>query len=194
MQSSLLKFIFRLLLGIIVAILAGALFGQVLPASAVWAVVVVVACAEFLGGVVGQHGGAGSSARLMVRMGATVAAWPLTALVLSYVIENRDVRIGLAAAVASIVGMGAAKNGSGRDSARLLTVIIAVAIPAYAALMAVLSGDRWAMVAACVAVAVAPLTALLAWVWPDAHHEKLLAASGLAAVAGCAVVLRAFVS
>ncbi|HEU0276248.1 MAG TPA: hypothetical protein VFQ95_00275 [Rhodanobacteraceae bacterium] len=115
----------------------------------------------------------------------TLAAWALVVVG----VPDRGVRIGLAAAVAAAVGMLASRHGSGRDSARLVTLIFAMLIPLYAALRAVFAGGAGAMAVACLAVAVAALTASLGNVWPDGYERKFTAAAGIALCAAAANLL-----
>lgn len=187
------KIAFRVLLAMIVGALAGALFKSVLPAALAYVVAIVVTVAELVASLASGQRGAGGSVRLMMRMGAVLLSWPITAWLLAFAFEDRGVRIGLAAAVASAIGMGAAKNGYGQDTARLFTVLVATAIPVYAALAAVLSGNGPAMIAACGATAVAPLTAAVANVWPATHHARLMTASAVCVAAGFAVFLRTLI-
>lgn len=186
--------IFRLALKLGVAVLVGwlavLLFGQVLPRRVALGVGIVLGLLELAGAASGGNRG---PLRLTLKLGEVVLTWPLAALAFQFIgVTDRGTRIGLAAAIAAGVGMAASRHGSGRESARLLTLMLAMAVPVYAVARAVVAGQRLGMVAACLAAAVAPVTAGVANVWPDGHHSRLLAAAFIAlaaAVANAALML-----
>ena len=178
----------KILLAIATFAAAGFLLLQVLPVPAAWILAAVVAAIEIFGG------GSGAGLRSVLQLDATVLAWPLAALVLSFAgVADRDARIALASAVAAAVGVAASRHGSGGDSNRLWSVIAACAIPFYA-LMHVIAApvlDPLAMAGSCAAAAVAALVARSAVVWPPAQRRALAAGAAVAGVAGivCAAAM-----
>lgn len=184
------RILFRLLFASLTFALGWALFRHVLPEPAASAVAIVLALAELFAPVVirtGTNSGMGGGVRLFMRLGATLITWPLAAWGLSAAgLADRPARIGIAAAIASAVGVMAAGHGSGRDSVRLWSVAAAAAVPVYAlahALVAV-PVDPLAVACGCGAVVVALLVARHANGWPI-HHERVLAlAAGAALLAG----------
>lgn len=191
MELGFLKLIFRILLALLIGVLAGLLFRAVLPAPAANAVAVGVAVIELVGSLATAKSGGGHGIRFVLWLGEVILAWPIAAWVLAWAgLHDRGVRVGLAAAIACAVGMLAARHGYGRENARLVAIIVAVAIPAYAILAAVASDDGRAVIAGCLAAAVAPTTAAIAHVWPDAHYDRLMAASVVCLIAAGVVLAR----
>lgn len=194
MKMAFWKIVFRVLVALIIGAMAGLLFQAVLPKEEARLLGIGVTIAELVGSLATAQHGAGHGLRMMMRMGEVLLAWPLAAWVLMWAgVDHPGVRIGVAAAIASAVGMGAARHGNGRESARLVAVIIAVAIPCYVVLSAVASGDARSLIAACLACAVAPMTASVAHVWPDARRGQFVAASVVCAASSLAVFVRGFV-
>lgn len=193
------KIIFRILLAAFIGALAGLLFRSVLPAAGANGIAIGVAIIELVGGLATARNSAGVGIRFMLWLGEIVLAWPCAAWLLVMAswwapawlgLTDRGFRIGLAAAIACAIGMFAARHGYGRESARLVAIIVAVAIPAYAILAAVVSGDGLAVIAGCIAAAVAPATAGVAHVWPDGHYERLRTAGAICLIAMIAVIAR----
>ena len=182
------KLLFRVLLAAIIGSVAALLFRSVLPAAEAQVLGIVIGIVELAGSLVTSQHGAGAGIRVMLRSGEVLLSWPLAAWALMAAgLTDPGVRLGLAAAVASAVGMGAARFGYGKDSARLVAVIIAVSIPIYALVSAILGGEPKAMIAACVAASIAPITASVAHVWPDAHASRFVTASVLCGLGAAAV-------
>lgn len=194
MRSTFWRVLFRVLLAALIASLAAALFREVLPYTASYVLGGAVFIAELASGLATGRHAAGGGVRVVLALGEVLLAWPLAALVLNYlhVLPVRPERVAFAAMVACAVGALAARHGSGRDSKRLLAVAVACAIPVYALGAALLSGDRWAAAIGCMACAVAPLTASIAHVWPDAHHARLQDAFVVCGAAGFATLALAW--
>jgi hypothetical protein len=183
------KFLLRLFVASLIFTGGWALFRLVLPLPAACVLAVVLAIAELLAPamVSAGAGGFGGGLRLFVRMGATVISWPVFAWMLEVAgMTDRPARIALAAAAASAAGVLAAGHGSGKDTVRLWAVTAAVALPAYAAMQALLVDpvDPLAVAAASVAVVVGLLVARQAIVWPTNHSRVLVTAAGAVALAG----------
>ncbi|MBW8075263.1 MULTISPECIES: hypothetical protein [Metallibacterium] len=169
---------------------AGWLLLQVLPVPAAWALAGVLAGIELVGG----RGSSGAGLRAVLRLDATLLAWPAAALLLTYAgVHDRDARIALAAAVAAAAGVAASRHGSGADSNRLWSVVAAVAIPVYAMLhtISLPALDPLALAGSCLAAAVAVLVARSAIVWPPLQRQALLAGAAVAGAAAaiCAIPL-----
>ncbi|MHB1537484.1 MAG: hypothetical protein ACYCYN_03095 [Solirubrobacteraceae bacterium] len=180
----------RLFFAFLTFAVAGWLLLQVLPVPAAWALAGVLAAIELVGG----RGSSGAGLRAVLRLDATLLAWPLAALLLTYAdVADRDARIALAAAVAAAAGVAAARHGSGADSNRLWSVVAAVCIPLYAMLRTISLPvlDPLALAGSCLAAAVAVLVARSAIVWPPLQRAALLAGAAAcgAAAAICAVPL-----
>lgn len=182
------KIFFRLLLAVVIGAIASLLFQSVLPAKEAQALGLLIGAVELVGSLFTSQSGAGGGVRIMLRMGEVLLSWPVAAWALMAAgLHDPGIRLGLAAGIASAVGMGAARFGYGKDTARLVAVLVACAIPIYALVSALLSGDAKAMIAACLAAAVAPITASVAHVWPDTHSVRFVSASVLCVAGGMAV-------
>jgi hypothetical protein len=128
--------------------------------------------------------------RVLLKTGAAFLAWPGLAWgLLALGLADRGVRIALAAAAASALGIFAAGHGQGREHARLAATLVAVAIPVYALAAALVGDTRLAAAAGCLAVAVAFVTAKVALVWPDRLEETMVGGAAIAICAGVATLL-----
>lgn len=184
------KILFRIALAAVIGAIASLLFQSVLPVAEAQVLGLVIGAVELAGSLFTSQSGAGGGIRVMMRMGEVLLSWPAAAWGLMLLgMGDPGIRLGLAAGIASAVGMGAARFGYGKDSARLIAVLIAVAIPVYALVSAILGGDPKALIAGCIAAAVAPVTASVAHVWPSSHASRFVAASVLCAAAGVAVLV-----
>ncbi len=184
----------RLVIAVAIAAFADKYFAAVLPNIAAVTVAIAVALAELVGPAFTSKAGSGGGLRVLVRCGAALVIWPGVAWLLELGgLADRDARIAIAAACACGVGILAAGHGQGRDNARLVAVIIATTIPAYALLVAITTGSMLSVALGCMAVAVAPLTAQAAHVWPDAHKSRMMAASAVAVAAAVVAAARIFV-
>ena len=189
-----LSILIRLVIAVAIAAFADKYFAAVLPNIAAIAIAIGVALAELVGPAFAGKNGSGGGLRVLARCGAALVVWPGIAWLLELAgLADRDSRIAIAAACACGVGVLAAGHGQGRDNARLVTVIIAAAIPAYALLVAINGGSMLSVALGCLAVAVAPLTAQAAHVWPDAHKSKMMMASAVAVAAAVVAAARIFV-
>ncbi len=161
-----------------------------------------VSIAELMGSFVGgrSHGGAGSSLRALIWLGAPVLAWPIAALGIEWLmpaLAQPEAASG-AAIVAALTGLSAAGHGSGMDSRRNVAVLLASLIPLYSLGRAVTSYpyDPKAIALACVAVATAALVARVVLVLPRGHEEMLTLVSvacAAAAVVGALPALLPFI-
>lgn len=185
----------RVLIAVVVGVIAMYLFRSVLSARGAEAVGIIVAVAELGGSLLTSKSGAGHGFRFLVRLGEVVLSWPVAAYVLQYVgVGDRDMRIGFAAAVSAAIGMLAQRHGSGRETRRLVTVACACAIPAYAMIHSILSGDAYAVIASCVAVAIALCTVRVAVPGlPPKHRDALVACAGAVLCAGVLAVARTLI-
>ncbi|HEX7325346.1 MAG TPA: hypothetical protein VF292_08350 [Rhodanobacteraceae bacterium] len=191
-----LKFAAHVLVALAGALAAYILFKSVLPAPAVEAVSIVIFVAGLIGFIVTAKSGAGHGFRLLLRLGWVVLVWPLFAWALQYAgLHDRGVRIGLAAAAAAGVGLWLGQTkGSKEDTQRLMAVMAAVAIPAYAMIHALVSGDGSSLIAACVAVAVAiGAVVKTQTLQPEKYKDAPLVAFLIVAGAGVFAVLRTLV-
>ena len=171
----------RIALALATGAIAGWLLLQVMPASAAWILAAIVAAVELFGS------GSGSGLRSVLTLDATLLAWPLAALVLSFAgVADRDARIALASAVAAAVGVAASRHGSGGDSARLWSVVAACLIPLYALMHAIAAPvlDPLALGGSCLAAAIAALVARSAVIWPPMQRRALFAGAAACGVAG----------
>lgn len=183
------RILLRLFFASLLFVLSWSLFREVLPVPIACVVAIILAVAEVAAPAIARSGAGnvGGGLRLFVRLGATLIAWPITALVLDKAgFEDRPARIAIAAAVASAVGVMAAGHGSGKDTVRLWAVISAAAVPAYSLMNALVAAptDPLAVACGCGAVAVALLVARQAIIWPAEHERALAFAAGATVLAG----------
>jgi hypothetical protein len=181
----------KVLLALAIYLAAYWLYGQVLSATQARVVALVLALAELFAPMIvptGRTGmGAGGSIRALLSVGVTFAIWPILAIGLDYVgMVDRPARIALAAAMAATLGVFAARHGSGRDSLRMQTVLMTVAIPLFAMGQALTCAplDPLAVALACGGVAVALLVARRAIVWPKRHDRAAMTLAGASLTAG----------
>lgn len=182
------RFLLRLFLASLIFAFGWALFREVLPVPAACVVAIVLALAELAAPAIARSGaGVGGGLRLLLRLGATLIAWPIAAWVLDVAgLADRPARIAIAAAIASAGGVMAAGHGSGKDTARLWAVVAAAAVPVYALMQALVCApvDPLAVACACGAVAIALLVTRQAIVWPLEHERVLAGAAGAVTLAG----------
>lgn len=174
------RFIFRLVIALVIAYAGFMYFGAVLPRSAAAVVALLLAALELFGPMLGGQGGL--SLRAMAKLGVALLVWPGLAWIieLSGYVPDRDARIALAAGIASALGVFAAGHGQGRENVRLVAVIVSLALPAYAITVALFDPNAMGVAAACLAVGIGALTAKIALVWPQRHEDLMLVCGGLA--------------
>lgn len=190
------KLLFRLFLASLIFIGTYWLYARIQPPAVAEGIAALAALAELFEPAIAGRSGAGGGLRLLVLLGGTLISWPLLALALRFAgMADRPLRICVAAAAASAVGVLAAGHGSGKDSVRLWAVLVAAAVPLDALLQALLASplDPLAIAAGAGAVAVAALVTRQAIVWPQEHSNLLLACAGACACAGALVALPALV-
>lgn len=188
MLMTALKFLLRLALAIVIGVLGYSYFRLVFPGMLALVIAWVLGGIELLAPLIVGKGDSGGSLRVLVRTGAALLVWPLLAWLALRGGADRATSIALGAAAACALGVLAARRGSGEDNARLAGVIVACTLPLYALIVALPAG-LLATSAACLAAAVAPVTARQAHIWADRHEMHLLAASGIAAVSGGACLI-----
>jgi xanthosine utilization system XapX-like protein len=175
----------KLVLAVVTGVVAGLLFGQVVPPDAAIALGMLIGLIELVGAQRGQ------SIRALLKLDAVVISWPLTALVFHMLgVPHRGLRIALAAAVAATLAAIAAGRGAGQDGSRLRVVILSILIVGYAILRSMTRPviEPWALIAACLAAAI-PLLVVAggAIMLPD-RHRIVLRMSTLACAWGALVV------
>ena len=192
----------RLFLAGLVFLAVCLLYSQVTSHAVAIGIAAAVALAELAGSLAigGSQGGAGSGLRLMFWLGAPVLAWPVAALGIEWLMPalSQPEAASGAAIAAALTGLSAAGHGSGMDSRRNVTVLLASLIPLYSLGRAVTSYpyDPKAIALACVAVATAALVARVVLVLPRGHEEMLTLVSvacAAAAVVGALPALLPFI-
>ena len=145
---------FAIAIAAAIGILAGWLFALVVPLPVAVVLGLVVGIVELVGSARGQ------SIRALMRVDALILAWPAAAAVLYFAgMQDRGLRISIAAGVAAIFAGIAGGRSSGEDDARMRIAILSVLIVAYALLRTLVQPmDPWALVAASAAAAVPLLT------------------------------------
>ena len=140
---------FRLLIALLIGAAAYKYFGLVLPPAATAAVAITLAVLEllsplFLGARRGSTGGAGASLRLLglfLKSAAPALLWPAAAWgVLQVAPDQREAAIAAGAGFASLSALFAAGHGQGREGARLLAVLVALAVVSYGMLQTIPAG------------------------------------------------------
>lgn len=177
-----LTIIFRIALAILIAMLAGSYFAAVLPAPVAHTLAFVLAIAELIGPFFNAQG---AGWRLLLRIGVVLLVWPGVALLLQGAgVEDRALRVSLAAAAASTCGVFAAGQGHGKDTSRLVAILIGVAVPVYSLILAITTESQWGTAGACLAIATATWMVRMALVLPPLQSRALkLASVGAAASA-----------
>ena len=146
---SFLHILFRLTFALLIAGAAYQYFGLVLPPAAAAAVAITLAVLEllsplFLGVRRGGTGGAGASLRLLglfLKSAAPALLWPAAAwAVLQAAPDHREAAIAAGAGFASLSALFAAGHGQGREGARLLAVLVALAVVSYGMLQTIPAG------------------------------------------------------
>lgn len=186
------KFFLRLFIASLLFVGGWWLYRAVLPNLAAVALATVLALAELIGPMLG--GGAGGGLRLLVKLGASLIAWPLLDLGLQWLgVADAPLRVALAAAGAAALGVLAAGHGSGKEGARLAAVLIASGLSLYGLVQALVFSplDPLSIAAGCAGIAVALGVARQGLLWPQAHSRWLLFGAAAALVAGglCALPL-----
>ena len=178
------------------------LYAHVVSPPAAGFIAGAVALAELAGSLAvgSSRGGAGSGLRLMFWLGAPVLAWPIAAIGLEWLMPalSQPAAASAAAILAALTGLSAAGHGSGMDSRRNVSVLLAALIPFYALGHAITTTayDPLAVALACGAVATAAIVARQVLVLP-LDHERLLtlvaSACAVAAVIGALPALSTFI-
>ena len=178
------------------------LYAHVVSPPAAGFIAGAVALAELAGSLAvgSSRGGAGSGLRLMFWLGAPVLAWPIAAIGLEWLMPalSQPAAASAAAILAALTGLSAAGHGSGMDSRRNVSVLLAALIPFYALGHAITTTayDPLAVALACGAVATAAIVARQVLVLP-LDHERLLtlvaSACAVAAMIGALPALAGFI-
>ena len=179
---------FAIAIAAAIGILAGWLFALVVPLPVAVVLGLVVGIVELVGSARGQ------SIRALMRVDALILAWPAAAAVLYFAgMQDRGLRISIAAGVAAIFAGIAGGRSSGEDDARMRIAILSVLIVAYALLRTLVQPmDPWALVAASAAAAVPLLTISGgAIVLPRTHKLVLRTGAYLCALAATGEALAA---
>ena len=179
---------FALAISVALAALAAALFALVLPLPVAVVLGIVVGIIELVGSARGQ------SLRVLLRVDALLLAWPIAAAALDFAgMQNRGLRISIAAGIAAVFAGIAAGRGSGDDDTRMRIAILSVLICGYALLRVLVRPlDPWALVAASAAAAVPLLTISSgAIVLPRTHKLVLRVGAYLCGLAAAGEALAA---
>ena len=190
-------FLLRLLFAVAIAVFCGWYFGLVLPAPAAWAVGVLLGALELLGPlfvnrrVTGRgFGGAMGALAVLAWVAVGFLLWPGLAWGVRYLAPwiTPEQAAGFAAIPAAALGFSGSGHGSGSEHLRLATVIFSAATALLAVLLALPTGDRFAVAAAGFAVGVSALVARNVGIWPPGHTRTFEGAC-MAVMAGSAVNL-----
>ena len=180
---------FAIAIAVAIGVLAAALFALVLPLPVAAVLGIAVGVIELVGSARGQ------SVRALMRVDALILAWPAAAAVLDFAgMQDRGLRISIAAGIAAVFAGIAAGRGSGDDDARMRIAILSVLIVAYALLRNFVqtTWDPWALTAASAAAAV-PLLMISGGgvVLPRTHKLALRSGAYLCAIAAAGEALAA---
>ena len=179
---------FAIAVAVAIGILAAALFSLVVPLPIAAVLGIAVGAIELVGSSRGQ------SLRVLLRVDALLLAWPVAALLLYLAgMQNRGLRISIAAGIAAIFAGIAGGRSSGEDDARMRIAILSVLICGYALLRVLVRPlDPWALVAASAAAAVPLLTISSgAIVLPRTHKSALRVAAYVCVLAATGEALAA---
>ena len=179
---------FAIAVAALIGVLAAALFAGVLPLPVAVVLGIAVGIIELVGSARGQ------SLRVLLRVDALLLAWPAAAFLLYLAgMQDRGLRISIAAGIAAVFAGIAGGRSSGEDDARMRIAILSVLIVAYALLRVLVRPlDPWALVAASAAAAV-PLLIVSGGgvVLPRTHKTALRVGAYLCALAAAGEALAA---
>ena len=141
---------FAFAIAVAIGILAAWLFAGVLPLPIAAVLGIVLGAVELVGSSRGQ------SVRALLRVDALLLAWPAAAAALYFAgMQDRGLRISIAAGIAAVFAGLAAGRGSGDDDTRMRIAILSVLIVGYSIMRTLVQPlDPWALVAASAAAAV----------------------------------------
>ena len=180
--------LFAIVISAAIGVLAAALFSLVLPLPVAVVLGIIIGIVELVGSARGQ------SIRALMRVDALILAWPCAAAVLYFAgMQDRGLRIAIAAGIAAVFAGIAGGRSSGEDDSRMRIAILSVVIVGYALLRVLVRPlDPWALVAASAAAAV-PLIAISsgAIVLPRTHKLTLRAGAYLCGLASVGEALAA---
>ena len=179
---------FAIAIAVAIGVLATWLFAGVLPLPIAAVLGIVIGTIELVGSARGQ------SVRALLRVDALLLAWPGAALLLYLAgMQDRGLRISIAAGIAAIFAGIAAGRGSGDDDTRMRIAILSVLIVGYAIMRTLVRPlDPWALVAASAAAAVPLLTISSgAVVLPRSHKIVLRTGAFACAIAAAGEALAA---
>lgn len=178
---SFLSILFRMLFAILIAGAAYTYFGLVFPPIVAGVVAATLALLEllsplFMGSRRNNTGSAGASLRvlgLFLKSAAPALLWPaVTWAVLQIAPAHREAAIAAGAGLASLAALFAAGHGQGREGARLLAVLVALAVVAYGMLQAIPAG-RLAGAAAGLSATLALFVVRSGIVMPETQTKSL---------------------
>ena len=176
------------------AIVAGLLFGLVLPPIAAWSLAAIIGVIELVSASRGQ------SIRALMRIDFVLLAWPLAAFALDLAgVPGRSLRITAAAGIAALVGAMAAGRGSGQDDSRLRVALVSALIVGYALLRALTRSqiDPVAVAVGCIACAVPLLVVSAGGMVLPRRHQMWLRYGAIACTWGALIaampILKAWV-
>ena len=173
----------------LIGILAAWLFALVVPLPIAAVLGIAVGAIELVGSSRGQ------SISALLRVDALLLAWPAAAAALWLAgMQDRGLRISIAAGIAAVFAGIAAGRGSGDDDSRMRIAILSVLIVGYSIMRALVqpAWDPWALAAASAAAAV-PLLMISggAIVLPRTHKLVLRSGAYLCAIAAAGEALAA---
>lgn len=191
------RVLLHIAVGLVVMAAAAWAYGTVLPQSAALALGIGLGSLEMVAPLFARHG---ISGRMIFRAGVPLIVWPIAGLLLEWRPLHLPWLTGvvIASGVASAAGAGTHSHAQGRDSsARIIESLVAVAIPLYAIIIAlVLDASALDMALAAAGAAVGCVVAYQSRTWPGRHESALLmsaAACACVAVAWIVVAGVAFV-
>ena len=180
---------FALAIAVAIGVLAGWLFAGVVPLPVAAVLGIAVGVIELVGSARGQ------SIRALMRVDALILAWPAAAAALYFAgLQDRGLRIAIAAGIAALFAGIAAGRGSGDDDSRMRIAILATIICGYSIMRTLVqpAWDPWALTAASAAAAVPLLTISGgAIVLPRTHKLALRAGAYLCVLASAGEALAA---
>lgn len=180
------KILLHVVVGLIVGLIAAFVYSSVLPHAAAVVIGVVLGVLEMIAPAVSKHG---ISARTLFRVGVPFLVWPLVGLLL-----ERGLHLPwlpgmvLASIAAACTGFSTHTHAKGHDSQnRIFESILALSIPLYALVTALVLGAGNAVMAlACAGAGVACVVAYQSRTWPGRHEQAALFCACACVVAGLA--------
>lgn len=179
----------HVVVGVLIALLASWAYATVLPAPAPLVIGLALGGVEVIAPLFAKHG---ASLQFLARAGLPLLTWPVFGLIFQHALHLPwTTGMVLASICASATGFSTRSHAAGRDSqGRIIESILAVAIPLYAVIAAlVLNADPTTLALAAAGAAVGCLVAYQSRTWPGTHETALLVSAGACGLTAVAWLL-----